>query len=389
MELPSSPIRRLASLATGAGERGIRVHHLNIGQPDLPPPPEVEATLRNAFDIRLAYAPSRGLPGTLNAWIGYYRQYGIEIEIEDLLVTAGASEALSLAFLTTCDAGDDVLVPEPFYAPYKGVAAISGVRLVPVPLGLGYAPPPVDAFRERATERTRAILLCSPNNPTGTVYTRDDLLAIGRFARERGLFLLSDETYREIIFDGPPATSALAIPGLEDHVVVIDSLSKRFNMCGARVGSFVSRNPSVMRAALELAELRLAVPSIEQHAAAAALGAAPHYLIELVDTYRSRVEAVVNGLARIPDVDVRRPDGAFYVVPGLPVDDAERFAAWLLSDFDLDGETVMVTPMCDFYGSDGQGKREVRLACIVNETELTRAIDILGAGLERYPGRNG
>ena len=388
MDLPSSPIRRLASLATAARECGIRVHHLNIGQPDLPPPPEVEETLRSAPEIRLAYAPSRGLPGTLDAWMSYYRRYGIEVETGDLLVTAGASEALSLGFLTTCDAGDDVLVPEPFYAPYKGVAAIYGVRLVPVPLGPGYLPPAVDAFRQRMTDRTRAILLCSPNNPTGTVYTRDDLLAIGGFARERGLFLLSDETYRELVFDGLPATSALALPGLEEHVVVIDSLSKRFNMCGARVGSFVSRNRRLMSTALELAELRLAVPAIEQHAASAALTAAPGYLTELVDTYRSRVETVVNSLSRIPGVDVQRPNGAFYVVPTLPVDAAERFAAWLLSDFVLDGETVMVTPMSDFYGSAGLGNREVRLACIVNDAELARAIDILRAGLERYPARD-
>ena len=388
MDLPSSPIRRLASLATAARERGIHVHHLNIGQPDLPPPPEVEETLRSAPEIRLAYAPSRGLPGTLDAWMSYYRRYGIEVETGDVLVTAGASEALSLGFLTTCDAGDDVLVPEPFYAPYKGVAAIYGVRLVPVPLSHSYTPPAVDAFRKRMTDRTRAILLCSPNNPTGTVYTRDDLLAIGGFARERGLFLLSDETYREIVFDGPPATSALALPGLEEHVVVIDSLSKRFNMCGARVGSFVSRNRRVMSTALELAELRLAVPAIEQHAASAALTAAPGYLTELVDTYRSRVETVVNSLSRIPGVDVQRPNGAFYVVPTLPVDAAERFAAWLLSDFVLDGETVMVTPMSDFYGSAGLGNREVRLACIVNDAELARAIDILRAGLERYPARD-
>lgn len=388
IELPSSPIRRLAALATAAEQSGIHVHHLNIGQPDLAAPPEVEQTLRTANQVRLAYAPSRGLPGTLDAWVHYYRRYGIEIEPEDLLVTAGASEALSLAFLTTCDAGDDVLVPEPFYAPYKGVAAIYGVRLVAVPLGPGYAPPAVDAFRERATPRTRAILLCSPNNPTGTVYTREDLSNIGRFARDHGLFLLADETYREIVFDGPPATSALTLPGLDEYVVVVDSLSKRFNMCGARVGSFVSRNPRVMQAALELAELRLAVPAIEQHAAAAALTAEPGYLADLVNTYRSRVETVVNSLENIPGIEVRRPDGAFYVVPTLPVDDAERFAAWLLSDFSSDDETVMVTPMSDFYGSTGRGKREVRLACIVNEVELSRAIEILRAGLERYPGRD-
>jgi aspartate aminotransferase len=387
LALPSSPIRRLASLAAAATTRGVYVHHLNIGQPDLAPPPEVIRALEQASEIRLAYAPSRGLPDTIDAWIAYYRTYGIEVEAEDMLVTAGASEALALALLTTCDPGDEVLVPEPFYAPYKGVAAIYGVRLVPVPLGEGYSPPPVHAFRLRATNRTRGIILCSPNNPTGTVYQREHLIAVGEFARETGLFILSDETYREIVFNGPPATSALTIQELEDVVIVIDSLSKRFNMCGARVGSFVTRNRPIMAAALEIAELRLAVPAIEQHAAAAALSAAPGYLTDLVETYRDRVEVVAHGLGLLPGVEVRRPDGGFYVVPRLPVDDAERFAAWLLTDFSEQDETVMVTPMSDFYGTAGLGSREVRIACIVNDEELIRAVDILAAGLASYPGR--
>ena len=387
LALPSSPIRRLASLATAATARGVYVHHLNIGQPDLAPPPEVIRALEQAPEIRLAYAPSRGLPGTVDAWSAYYRTYGIEVEADDMLVTAGASEALALALLTTCDPGDEVLVPEPFYAPYKGVAAIYGVRLVPVPLGESYSPPPVHAFHRRATDRTRAIILCSPNNPTGTVYQRADLVAIGEFARATGLFILSDETYREIVFNGPPATSALAIQELEEIVIVVDSLSKRFNMCGARVGSFVSRNRQVMATALEIAELRLAVPAIEQHAAAAALTAAPTYLADLVETYRRRVDVVAHGLGRIPGVEVRRPDGGFYVVPRLPVDDAEHFASWLLTNFSQQDETVMVTPMSDFYGTAGLGSREVRIACIVNDEALDRAVDILAVGLSSYPGR--
>ena len=343
--------------------------------------------MEQASKIHLAYAPSRGLPDTLDAWITYYRANGIEVESEDLLVTAGASEALALALLTTCDAGDELLLPEPFYAPYKGVAAIYGVRLVPVPFGEGYRPPEPEVFRERVTDRTRAIILCSPNNPTGTVCQREDLIAIGAVARELGLFLLSDETYREIVFNGPPATSALAIEELGETVIVIDSLSKRFNMCGARVGSFVSRNRQVMAAALEIAELRLAVPAIEQHAASAALTAAPEYLTQLVETYRGRVEVVVSQLSRIPGVEVRHPDGGFYVVPRLPVDNAERFAAWLLTNFSRENETVMVTPMSDFYGSAGLGTRDVRIACIVDESQLSRAIDMLGVALASYPGR--
>lgn len=383
--LQASPIRRLAPLAAMAEQRGLRVHYLNIGQPDLPPPPGVVEALEDAANIRLAYAPSRGLPDTVNAWLGYYRTYGIELEFADILVTAGASEALSLAFLLTCDPGDDVLLPEPFYAPYRGVAAINGVQLVPVPLSDGFRPPSIDALRNAVTPRTRALLISSPNNPTGTVFQRSDLVEIGAFARANGLFLLSDETYREIVFDGPSAPSALTIPGLEDYVVVIDSLSKRFNVCGARIGSLVSRNPRIMAMALELAELRLAVPAVEQHVASAALATPRAYLDDLVRSYQRRVSVVADGLAQAYGVRVSRPDGAFYVVAELPVDDSERFAAWLLSDFSLDDETVMVTPMGDFYATPGRGVNEIRVACIVDEVELYRATSILRAGLDRYP----
>ncbi len=384
--LQSSPIRRLAPMAMAAEQRGLHVHYLNIGQPDLAPPPDVTRALEDASQIRLAYAPSRGLPDTVNAWLGYYRNYGIELESSDILVTAGASEALALALLITCDPGSDVLVPEPFYAPYRGVAAINGVHIVPVPLADGFGPPTLEAFQSAVTAHTRAILICSPNNPTGTVYSRQELAAIGAFARDNGLFLLSDETYREIVFDGPAAPSALTIPGLESTVLVIDSLSKRFNICGARIGSLVSRNQEIMVAALELAELRLAVPAIEQHAAVAALGTAPDYLRDLAQTYRRRVSVVTEGLDHTDGIRVRRPDGAFYVVARLPVDNSEHFAAWLLSEFSVEGETVMFTPMSDFYATPGKGSNEIRIACIVNQDELQRAISILRAGLAQYPG---
>jgi aspartate aminotransferase len=384
--LQTSPIRRLAPLAAAAEAMGRRVHYLNIGQPDLPPPPGVTEAIADAASVRLAYAPSRGFPGTVDAWIGYYRNYGIELESSDILVTAGASEALSLAFLLTADPGDYVLVPEPFYAPYRGVAAINGVGLLPVSLGDAFEPPSVEAIHRAITPSTRAILISSPNNPTGTVYSREDLAAIGRVAHDNGMFLISDETYREIVFDGPSAPSALSIPGLESTVIVVDSLSKRFNICGARIGSLVSRNADIMAAALELAELRLAVPAVEQHAAAAALSTPAEYLHELAQTYKRRVEVVVNGLAQVDGIQARRPDGAFYVVAALPVDSAERFAGWLLSEFEVGNETVMVTPMSDFYATPGRGMAEIRIACIVNEEELKRAIAILRAGLHEYPG---
>lgn len=384
--LPVSPIRRLAPLAEAARARGTRVLHLNIGQPDLAPPATITQALAEAGDEALVYAPSRGLPDVLDAWQAYYRRHGIEVEAGDILVTFGASEAISLALLSTLDPGDDVLLPEPFYAPYKGSLAIAGCNLVPVPPGQGFAPPSAEEFRRRLTPRTRAILITSPNNPTGTVFSRDELRALGRLAHDEGLFLLSDETYREIVFDGAAAPSALSLPGLEEQVVVIDSLSKRFNVCGLRIGSLVTRNAGVMAAALELAELRLAVPVIDQRAAAAELRAGPEYVAGVVKTYRERVAAVVEALGAIPGVRVRPPGGAFYVVAGLPVADAEAFAAWLLSDFALDGETVMLTPMADFYATPGQGRDEVRIACVYEPARLRRGVEILAAGLAAYPG---
>lgn len=383
--LPVSPIRRLAPLAEAARLCGTQVIHLNIGQPDLDPPPSVVEALRHAASDRLVYAPSRGLPETVEAWVAYYRHHGIELETSDVLVTGGASEALWLALLVTCDPGDRVLIPEPFFAPYTGLAAIAGLETVGVPLSPGFAPPSVDAIRERLTSRTRAILICSPNNPTGTVYSRDDLEQIGALARERGLFIISDETYREIVFDGPAAPSALSLPGVEEQVVVVDSVSKRFNACGLRIGSLVSRNAEIMAAVLDIAELRLAIPVVDQHAIMGALMAPEPYVASIVATYKERTRIVAEGLAGIPGVECRQPAGAFYVVARLPVEDAEAFAAWLLRDFAFDGETVMLTPMSDFYATPGLGRDEVRLACVHDAATLIRAVEILRAGLASYP----
>lgn len=385
--LPVSPIRRLAPLADEAKRRGRRIIHLNIGQPDLQAPPSVAESIAGAAGRHLAYAPSRGLPEALDAWVTYYRHHGIEVEPGDIVITSGASEALSLAMIATCDPGDEILIPEPFYAPYQGTTAVAGLQLRTVPLGPGFTPPSLEAIRAAITPRTRAILICSPNNPTGTVYSREDLLALGEIVRESGIFLLSDETYREIVFDGPPAPSALSIPGLDDHVVVIDSISKRFNACGMRIGTIVSRNPAVMTAVADLAELRLAVPVIEQLAIAEALSAPEPYISTVVETYRQRVDALVTALSRIEGVTCHRPGGGFYVIAQLPVDDSEQFAAWLLRDFHVDGETVMVTPMSDFYVTPGRGQDEIRLACVFDPETLTRAAGILEAGLAAYPSR--
>jgi aspartate aminotransferase len=386
--LHSSPIRRLAPIADEAKRRRLSVHHLNIGQPDLAPPQSVIAALQCAHEQPVAYAPSQGLPETVDAWREYYRSRGIDLETDDILITSGASESISLALMTTCDLGDDVLVPEPFYAPYKELAAFVGLRLVPVPMDreTGFAPPSVETVRAHLTSKTRAILLCNPSNPTGTTYSDEELHSLGDFATTAGIFLIADETYREIIFDGPPLTSALSLTGLEEHVVVIDSVSKRFNVCGFRIGALATRNRRVMEAAAGLAELRLSAPVVAQRAIVGALLAPEPYVSTVVESYRKRRDAVVSALERIPGVRCHRPGGAFYVVAQLPFSDSEDFAAWLLRDFSLDGETVMLTPMEDFYITPGRGRDEVRIACVFDAATLTRAIEIVRAGVLAYPG---
>jgi aspartate aminotransferase len=385
--LPASPIRRLAPLAEAAKERGIHVHHLNIGQPDLAPPESITHLLDRASSEELVYAPARGSSDAVSAWQIYYSHHSVDLERENILVTAGASEALLLALMTTCDPGDDVLLPEPFYAPYKGLLSLTGLNAIPVPSGPGFSPPDADTVRQLVTPNTRAMLICSPSNPTGTVYGQNDLEKAGAVAVEHDFFLLSDETYREIVFDGPAAPSVLAIPGLEDNAVVIDSVSKRFNVCGLRIGCLASRNREVMDAALEIAELRLAVPMIDQRAIVSALSSPRPYVDTVVEAYRERKDAVLAALKEIPGVVAHPPGGAFYVVAELPVDDAESFAAFLLRDVVVDEETVMLTPMSDFYVTPGLGTREVRIACVYDAETLSRAVRIIGEALEEYPGR--
>lgn len=384
--LPQSPIRRLIPLAAGARARGVTVHHLNIGQPDLPPHPLVVEALTRAPLEPLTYAPTRGLPEVVEAWRRYYRGHGVELRASQLLVTSGASEAIALALAATCDRGDEVIVPEPFYAPYKGLAHVADVTLVPVPFGPDFAPPSVASIASRITPRTRAVMICSPNNPTGTVYERAAIRAIGDLAVANGLYLLADETYREIVFGDGPVTSALAIDGLEASAVVVDSVSKRFNVCGLRMGCLATRNAALMEVLLSMAELRLAVPVVDQRSTIGALDAPYPYAQTVVDAFRERRDVVVEGLSDLPGVVCARPAGAFYVMARLPVTDAAEFAAWLLSDFSLHGETVCVTPMSDFYLTPGRGDDEIRLACVADPATLRRAVAIIGEGLRAFLG---
>lgn len=386
--IPASPIRGLVPHAEAAKARGIRVIHLNIGQPDLPPPPGVPAALAAAAMQRPTYTPSRGIAELVAAWSRYYQRVGLSVTPEQVVVTGGASEALSLAVLATTDPGDRILVPEPFYAPYQGILTAAGVELVPVPSPDGYGPVSPDAVRERISPRVRGILVCSPSNPTGVVYDRSQFEALAVLAREHGLFFYSDETYREIVFSGGRAPSVLEMPGLDSAAIVIDSISKRFNACGLRIGALISRNPEVIAAVAQLAELRLSLPLPAQLAAVAALDAPETYVHDVVATYRRRRDVALTALARIPGVRVVPPAGALYLVAELPVDDAERFAAWLLTGFQLEGETVMVSPLAGFYATPGYGRRAIRIALVQPEEILEHAAELLGEALARYPGRS-
>lgn len=385
--IPPSPIRGLVPLADAAKARGIRVIHLNIGQPDLPPPPGVSAAIAAAASQRPTYTPSRGIPDLIAAWVRYYQRVGLSINPEEVVVTGGASEALWLAILATTDPGDQVLVPEPFYAPYQGILTAAGVELVPVPSPDRYGPISPEAVRPHISPRTRGILLCSPSNPTGILYDRAAFQALAEVAIEYNLFFYSDETYRELVFSGARAPSALEMPGLDGHAIVIDSISKRFNACGLRIGALISRNRDVIAAAASLAELRLSLPLVAQLAAMAALDAPESYIVEVVTTYRRRRDTMLAALRQIPGVRPIPPAGALYLVAELPVDDAERFAAWLLTDFALGGETVMVAPLSGFYATPGCGHRAVRLALVQPEPVLEHAASLLAAALEVYPGR--
>lgn len=389
VEAPASPIRRLVPLADRARARGIKVYHLNIGQPDIETPAEMMAGYRNVNIKVLSYGPSQGLPEYIGALVEYYRRVGINVETKDVIITTGGSEAISFAFDAIADPGDEIIVPEPFYTNYAGFAATASVRLVPVTCRAedGFVLPPRSVFEAVITDRTRGIIYSNPGNPTGVVYTRAELETLGDICREHGLFLIGDEAYREFIYDDTEHMSVLNIPGIEDRAILVDSVSKRYSACGARVGCVISRNHELMAAMLRFGQARLCPPTIDQLAAAAALRVPESYYQELRREYQCRRDVVCAALARLPGVICQKPRGAFYVMAKLPIDDAERFASFLLNDFNLDRETVMVAPADGFYATPGKGKDEVRIAYVLNCADLERAMTILGAGLAAYPRR--
>jgi len=387
--MPASPIRKLMPLADAARRRGVRVYHLNIGQPDLETPPEIRERLKALKERVFAYTPSAGTPEFLDALRGYYSRLGISLSLEELIATTGGSEALLFAFFSCTDPGDEVLVVEPYYTNYRSFATMAGVRLAALPTRGedGFHLPPREAWERAIAPATRLVLLCNPNNPTGTVYSPQELRMVAELCRDRGLFFVVDEVYREFVYDGRRAESALALQGFEKNVIVVDSLSKRYSACGIRLGSLATRNREIYQAALRMAQGRLSPPGLAQFAAVGLKDLPPTYAATVVSEYQRRRDTLFDGLRGIPGVFLTRPEGAFYFVARLPVEDTEDFARFLLEDFEYERGTVMVAPASGFYASAGLGANEVRIAYVLNEADLRTSVRILREGLAAYGAR--
>lgn len=386
--MPASPIRRLVPLAVAAERRGVHVHYLNIGQPDVVTPEAFWDGIRKGMRPTLEYSPSPGVPSLRETALADYQKRGFPIQAEDLLVATGGSEATLWAFMVCCDPGDEVIVVEPYYANYSAMALEAGVRLVALTTRIEdeFALPSVDEIAARLTPRTRAILVCNPSNPTGTSFTPSELQALADLARRNNLFLIGDEVYRDFNYTDTPLVSVLNLPGMEEHAVMLDSASKRFSACGARIGFIVSKNKSVMEGANKLAQARLSGPTLEQMGVENAIKETPlSYFADVRSEYMRRRDVLLSELRSIPGVVAPNVNGAFYAIARLPVPDSEEFCKFLLNDFSLDGETVMMAPANGFYLTPGLGFDEVRIAYVLEEAKLVRAMRCLKAGLEAYP----
>ena len=385
-EMPASPIRKLAPLANAAKQRGIKVYHLNIGQPDLPTPKAALDAIRGIDRKILEYSPSQGYLSYRQKLVNYYAKYKIDVTADDIIITSGGSEAVLFAFLSCLNPGDEIIVPEPAYANYMAFAISAGavIRTVTTTIEEGFSLPKVEKFEELINERTRAILICNPNNPTGYLYTRREMNQIRDLVKKYDLYLFSDEVYREFIYTGSPYISACHLEGIENNVVLIDSVSKRYSECGIRIGALITKNKNVRQAVMKFCQARLSPPLVGQIAAEASLDAGEEYALEVYDEYVERRKCLIDGLNRIPGVYSPIPMGAFYTVAKLPVEDAEDFCAWCLRDFEYEGETVMMAPAAGFYTTPGLGRNEVRLAYVLKKEDLVRALFILSKALETY-----
>ena len=387
--VPSSPIRKLAPYADAARQGGVHVSHLNIGQPDIRTPECALDAVRQIDRKVLEYSPSDGFVSLRRKLVSYYRRFSVGIDEEDIIVTTGGSEAVMLSFLTCLNPGDEVIVPEPFYANYSSFAIAAGADVKPVATRIedGFRLPSVESIEAQISQRTKAILVCNPNNPTGYVYTRDEMLQLRDIVTRHNLYLFCDEVYKEFIYNGVPFFSALHMEGVDENVVVIDSVSKRYSECGIRIGFMVTRNKALRAAALKFCQARLSPPLLGQIAAEASFDVPDSYLKGVYEEYIGRRNFLIEGLNRIPGVYSPMPDGAFYTVASLPVDDAEKFCIWCLSEFRYNGATVMMAPASGFYSDPSLGRNQVRIAYVLNKDDLAGALTCLEKALEIYPGR--
>ncbi|MEN8229507.1 MAG: pyridoxal phosphate-dependent aminotransferase [Bacteroidota bacterium] len=387
--MPASPIRRLVPYAEEAKRRGRKVYHLNIGQPDIKTPEVAREAVKNMTDQVIQYSHSAGNESYRRKLATFYQGIGIHVDHTEMLVTTGGSEAITFALMSTINPNEEVIVPEPFYANYNGFSVSAGVKVVPITSDIqsGFALPPMEEFEKAITPRTRGIIICNPNNPTGYLYSQEELERLGEIVKKHDLYLFSDEVYREFCYDGEEHFSAMNLKGLEQHVVLFDSVSKRYSMCGVRVGALISKNKEVISTALKFAQARLSPPSYGQVAGEAALDTPASYFEEVMEEYIERRDFMVEALNRMPGVICPTPKGAFYTVVHLPVDDADIFAQWILSDFEYKNQTVMMAPASGFYSTPGLGKQEVRIAYVLKKEELALAMETLAEALKAYPGK--
>ena len=385
-QMPESPIRKLVPYSEIAKKKGHKVYHLNIGQPDIKTPEVAMNAVKNIDLTILEYSHSAGNESYRKKLSAYYINQNISVNIEDIIITTGGSEALMFAMGSTMDQGDEIIIPEPFYANYNGFSTASGVTVVPVisTIETSFALPAVEDFEKLITPKTKAILICNPGNPTGYLYSKEEIMKLAALVKKHDLFLISDEVYREFTYDGDIHYSVMNVPGLEEHAIMIDSVSKRYSMCGARIGCIVSKNKEVMATAMKFAQARLSPPTIEQIASEAALDTPQSYFDEVISEYRERRDTLIEELNKIDGVIVSKPKGAFYCIAQLPVNNADTFAQWLLESYDLDGETVMVAPAAGFYSTPGMGLNQVRIAYVLKKEDLISAVRILKAAIPVY-----
>ena len=389
MKMPSSPIRKLVPYAEQAKKRGVKVYHLNIGQPDIKTPEVALEAIKNTDIKVIEYSHSAGIESYRKKLAAYYRNIDINVDHTDMLITTGGSEAITFAFMACLNPGDEVIIPEPFYANYNGFTTLAGVHVKPIESYIehSFSLPPIEKFEELITEKTRAIIICNPNNPTGYLYSEEELNRLRDLVKKYDLYLFSDEVYREFCYDGHKHFSAMHLEGVEDNVIMFDSVSKRYSECGVRIGALVTKNKDVINTALKFAQARLSPPTFGQIIAEASLDTPDSYFREVHDEYIDRRNFLVEGLNKIPGVFTPTPKGAFYTVAKLPVDDSDKFCQWILSDFEYENQTVMMAPATGFYSTPGRGKNEVRIAYVLKKEELAKALEVLEKALAAYPGR--